>query len=859
MTSLSVSSLKECLVPACSGRRPLLRCNAAFAAVLILLGPPTARSGTVYKCTDANGSISYVDVPCSSGAQRVETQNSNRGSLGNSPTAPAAIEILNGRYLSPRNGKALDVTARLQADCQTLACPVRCGNQLAGDPDFGQRKYCTITYRCGRAASRELRILEGESTALSCGPQSRPTGVAAQVPPAATASQRAVPAINPSANLAGAPIGLVGRRASDSDIDELQHNLTRILGEPARPTTPAQLVGTVVHNIAPQDPQWTGANPRYVAMFKAVQGDLDRDLNPILLRQRAAGDQQLHSLLASHLSNAQVSQLLQFLRTPTGARYMMFQERVNAIVSQGLSQALLAALTGGASGPSSPDVGSPALLAERLRVLKLSYVMLLANNSLLPGQAARTEANPQHEDPMTSMLSVIAGIHGAEVDQLRIAYQADLERFADFHQGAAMKALLAVFRAPDVPKQGSGNTEQAALQDALQRSVAMHSASWKAAYAQLRQAQVIAPSSTASVAPSGPAPSRPDMNGEFPREPEIQLSRLKAIPPGDQIVLEVGQRIGRLQDGKMQSHTGITIHDLTQAHDYEWDLPTEVLDGVAPPGMQRASWSPATSELLYQKFDQAYLISKTGQARPLAMQMPGKLKPFDGVETPALSADGRFIAYYLYTRDVGDRQPDGFGRLYVDLMYQSTQGSEPMSLLREVRPSALAWSPDGRKLACGTHDGQLIVLDRRGGQTATVQIGMPPNANGVLQGSIYTLRWNPDGTRIGLVYTSFTRKFNSGFYTVRPDGTELQQVKFGSADVELKSFSWSPDGRRLVFRSFFQGSKTCNYSAVGYKINTGDFPCINGSNVFTSNADGTSLRKISPQPDYSQGELFWIQ
>ena len=859
MTSPSISPLRECPAPSGSGRRLVLRWDVALAAALILLGTATARAGTVYKCTDANGSISYSEVPCGSSAQRVETQQSTGPQAGNSPTSPAAIQIQSGRYVSPRNGKALDVTARLQTDCGALSCEVHCGNLLAGDPDFGQRKYCAITYRCGGAAPQELRILEGENTTLSCRSQPRADSLAAQAPRAATSPPTDVPAANASDKPAAAPRGLVGMRASDGDIDELQHDLARILGEPSKPTTPAPLVGNVVHNIAPQDSQWTPANPRYVAMFKVVQGDLDRDLTSILLRQRADGERLLHGLLASHLSGTQVAQLLQFLRTPTGRRYMVFQERLNGIVSQGLSHALLAALTGGASGPSSPDVGSPALLEERLRVLQLSYVTLVSNSSAPSGQAARTEANPRQEDPMTSMLSVVAGIRGAEVDQLRVAYETDLERFADFHRSAAMKALLAMFRAPDLPKGAPGNSDQAALQTALERSVATHSASWKAAYAQAHQEQAAAPSGTAGVTTAAPASSRSDMDGEFPRAPEVQLSPLKTIPPGDEIVLEVGQTTGRSQDGRMQYHTGIRVFDLTQAHVYQWDLPNEVLDGVAPQGMQRASWSPATSELLYEKFDQAYLISKSGQARPLAMQMPGKLKPFDGVETPALSPDGRFIAYYLYTRDVGDRQPDGFGRLYVDLMYESTQGSQPVTLLREVRPSSLAWSPDGEKLACGTFDGRLIVLDRTGGHTATVQIGAPPNANGVLQGSIYTLRWNPDGTRIGLVYTSFAPRFNSGFYTVRPDGTEPRQVKFGAADVELKSFSWSPDGRRLVFRSFFQASKICNYSAVGYKVNTGNFPCVDGTNVFTSNADGTNLRKISPQPDYSQGELFWIQ
>jgi WD40 repeat protein len=338
-------------------------------------------------------------------------------------------------------------------------------------------------------------------------------------------------------------------------------------------------------------------------------------------------------------------------------------------------------------------------------------------------------------------------------------------------------------------------------------------------------------------------------DSEFPQKPNVQLPALKAIPPNDEVVLEVGPPNG-------QQYTGIRILDLTRAKAYAWDLPTEVMDGPAPQGVQRASWSPNAQELLFAKLNEAYLISKTGHAGPLVIQMPGKLKPFEGVETPTLSFDGRFIAYYLYTRDAGDPQPDGFGRLYVDLMYQPIEGAQPTSLMREVRPSSLAWSPNGEKLACATFDGQVIVLDRGGGPRATLQIGAPPDARGMPQGSVFTMRWSPDGRRIGLVYAS---RSGSSLYTVRPDGTDLRQVKFASPAVDLKSFSWSPDGSRLVFRSYFEGSKTCNYAALGYKIDTGEFPCIYGTNLFTSNADGTNLRKVFAKPDYDMGELFWIQ
>jgi hypothetical protein len=45
---------------------------------------------------------------------------------------------------------------------------VNCSNQLAGDPDFGQRKYCRISYHCNGGTSQEVRIEEGERRNLSC-------------------------------------------------------------------------------------------------------------------------------------------------------------------------------------------------------------------------------------------------------------------------------------------------------------------------------------------------------------------------------------------------------------------------------------------------------------------------------------------------------------------------------------------------------------------------------------------------------------------------------------------------------------------------------------------------------------------
>ena len=143
---------------------PLL-CLLPAVAIAQFLAVPMA-AATVYKCVAPDGSISYSGTPCAANAASSTVQTAPPGRSSRSGSGP---EIQNA-YVSPRNGRMLDVTGQLRSLCSTStgACLVSCGNQLAGDPDFGQRKYCRVSYRCGGGTSQELRVQEGERLNLSC-------------------------------------------------------------------------------------------------------------------------------------------------------------------------------------------------------------------------------------------------------------------------------------------------------------------------------------------------------------------------------------------------------------------------------------------------------------------------------------------------------------------------------------------------------------------------------------------------------------------------------------------------------------------------------------------------------------------
>jgi hypothetical protein len=86
-----------------------------------------------------------------------------------SGTAP---QIRHASYMSPRTGRAFDVTHVLQSACLrgSDGCKIACGNQLAGDPDFGRVKYCQIAFQCGSHPIQNVTLTEGRNLTLTCAP-----------------------------------------------------------------------------------------------------------------------------------------------------------------------------------------------------------------------------------------------------------------------------------------------------------------------------------------------------------------------------------------------------------------------------------------------------------------------------------------------------------------------------------------------------------------------------------------------------------------------------------------------------------------------------------------------------------------
>lgn len=339
----------------------------------------------------------------------------------------------------------------------------------------------------------------------------------------------------------------------------------------------------------------------------------------------------------------------------------------------------------------------------------------------------------------------------------------------------------------------------------------------------------------------------------WPIPPDKHLVPIKALPAHDEVILEV-----RNKNSNITPPNEIGVFNLTRHTESKWDvLSTALREWPANQFGAQADWAPRAGKFLYATTSSAHLVSKDGTTTELHLQMPGTLAPFDGMTAYALAPDAKHIAYLLYARDGSDRQEDKNGKLYMDLMTQSTEGSSPISIWRDgfvIRP---AWRPDGAAIAHTDSEHNLVVSDLSGRTLWSFHPG-PPSQNGSIADYIAEIRWNPSGKQLAFLMGSPIPQI----YVINSDGTAMKAIEFKNAlgtdrEPSIRSFAWSPDGRRFAIRA--EADSKCNNAALGFKFETGRFPCIYSRNLFTVNADGSHLIKVTSNPDYDSGDLFWVQ
>jgi WD40 repeat protein len=281
-------------------------------------------------------------------------------------------------------------------------------------------------------------------------------------------------------------------------------------------------------------------------------------------------------------------------------------------------------------------------------------------------------------------------------------------------------------------------------------------------------------------------------------------------------------------------------------------LPNIAINRLAPSGgaFHRIAWSPIIKRFLFATYDAIFLISPDGDTQQVNLLMPGDLKPYWRMETYAIAVDGKFVAYYLGGRDVGDRKEDPVGRLYQDLMFQRTEGSTPKIVAQGERPTAISWSPNDDRLAFSSSD-RVSVVDLAGRKLWNIQLGKGADPSGVNPSFIMDLQWQPTGQTLALIS-------GDQIYLVKADGTDLRRISFRGTDTNnlITSIAWSPDGLQLALRMVI--SSTCHFALREDTLQE----CHSRSSLFVSDLDGGHLQRIPDTefegPPRPYTNLFWI-
>lgn len=208
------------------------------------------------------------------------------------------------------------------------------------------------------------------------------------------------------------------------------------------------------------------------------------------------------------------------------------------------------------------------------------------------------------------------------------------------------------------------------------------------------------------------------------------------------------------------------------------------------------SWSPDGRFILLEGLNDEGAIhvfrisAEGGVAINLTAGLPGGREP-------QWSPDGAHIAFESIDWDTGG--------VYMYVM--NADGTAPRVLTDDTEEQyregygAIAWSPDGSKLAYAKQYGfgpnlwvDFYVIDVNGGEPT------PLDVHGQNGGP----SWSPNGTRIAIVVGTGESELSpreESVVMVDPDGADMVNLTASLSVDETRSLSWSPDGSHLAFDS----------------------------------------------------------
>jgi hypothetical protein len=373
-------------------------------------------------------------------------------------------------------------------------------------------------------------------------------------------------------------------------------------------------------------------------------------------------------------------------------------------------------------------------------------------------------------------------------------------------------------------------------------------------------------------------------NPLFPDLPSRSLPAIQVLPSKGEIILEIrstplsGDPVtpaGKAVEGSgVDSGLEVGVFDLSKHEEEIWEMPASIgmhMDPRCTSCTMRSSWAAKSRQLLLAVHDGVYLIDAGGSYKTINFHMPGHVAYIDAFDFAATD-DGQLIAFNVNSRDGSDKSPDvndpvaaKWGKLYLDLMYEDVQGSNPKTIVKGESVYSQAWSPDGTRIAYRRNvknesAASLEVANIEGGvifHLAPVHTLTAQN-----QQFVQGIRWSPDGKSIGFIVGEATFDDSKApkhtLFIVNADGSNLHAVHFSPRDINVSAFAWSPSGKQIVFRSDFQAAKLCNNN-LSFTVETGHRPCRDAEHVYTSNIDGSGLKQLTKDPEYRNGNLYWIQ